>query len=58
VYIIPIAVADITLLCISYGYLVGKKSKEFYSFSRNASLAVMALSVLAFLASALLYIRI
>jgi geranylgeranylglycerol-phosphate geranylgeranyltransferase len=58
VYIVPIAITDITLLCISYGYLVQKRSKDFYKFSRNASLAVMALSVLAFLAAALLYIRI
>ncbi len=58
VYIVPIAITDITLLYISYGFLAQKKSSKFYSFSRNASLAVMALSVLAFLAAALLYVRI
>jgi 4-hydroxybenzoate polyprenyltransferase len=58
VYIVPIAITDITLLYISYGFLVQKKSSGFYSFSRNASLAVMALSVLAFLAAALLYVRV
>ncbi|MGA2800716.1 MAG: UbiA family prenyltransferase [Candidatus Micrarchaeaceae archaeon] len=58
VYIVPIAITDVTLLYISYGFLVQKKSREFYGFSRNASLAVMALSVLAFLAAALLYVRI
>ncbi len=58
VYIVPIAVADLTLLYIAYGYLVQKKSDKFYRFSRNASLAVMALSVLAFLAAALVQVMI
>jgi geranylgeranylglycerol-phosphate geranylgeranyltransferase len=58
VYIAPIIVTDIALAYISYGYLVGSKSKGFYSLSRNLSLGVMALSLLAFLAAALVYIRI
>lgn len=58
VYLVPIAITDISLLYISYGYLVQKKSSGFYRLSRNLSLAVMALSLIAFLAAALVYVRI
>jgi geranylgeranylglycerol-phosphate geranylgeranyltransferase len=58
VYIVPIIITDIALAYIAYGYIVDKKSRGFYSLSRNLSLAVMALSLLAFLAAALVYIRI
>jgi geranylgeranylglycerol-phosphate geranylgeranyltransferase len=58
VYIAPIIITDIALAYIAYGYIVDKKSRGFYSLSRNLSLAVMALSLLAFLAAALVYIRI
>jgi geranylgeranylglycerol-phosphate geranylgeranyltransferase len=58
IYIVPIAVVDIAIAYIGVSYLMQKKSKSFYSLSRNLSLAVMALALIAFLASALWYIRI
>jgi 4-hydroxybenzoate polyprenyltransferase len=66
VYIFPIAVTDIALLYISIGYLVfkpwagasGKKGKEFIHLSRNLSLGVMALSIIAFLLAVLVRIPI
>ncbi len=57
-YIIPIAVTDIVIAYIAVGFLTGKKSKGFYKFSRNASLAVMGIALLAFLLSALLFVMV
>ncbi len=57
VYAAPIAVTDIALAYIASGFMLGKKSKRFYGMSRNLSLAVMGLALLAFLASAILYIH-
>lgn len=58
VYLIPIAITDIILAYIATGYLMQKKDKKFNRFARNASLAVMALALIAFLGSALVYVRI
>ncbi len=58
VYAVPIAITDIVLAYVSYGYIMQKKSDKFYSFSRNASLAAMALALISFLAAALVYIHI
>jgi 4-hydroxybenzoate polyprenyltransferase len=66
VYVVPIAVTDIALLYLSFGYLVmmpwkgksGKKGKAFFHLSRNLSLGVMALSTLAFLLAAIVHIPI
>lgn len=57
-YIIPIGITDIVVMYISVGYIMQKKTRKFLSFSRNASLAVMALSLIGFLISALYFIRI
>ncbi len=57
VYIVPIAITDILLAYIAIEYLMQKKSRDFYKLSRNLSLGMMALSLLAFLFAALVYIR-
>ena len=58
IYIVPIAIVDIILAYIATGYLMQKKDKKFNKFARNASLAAMALALVAFLAAAVLFIRI
>ena len=58
VYIVPIAVTDIMLAYVATGYILQKKSKGFFSLSRNMSLVAMAIALLAFLASAAVYIMI
>ncbi|MGI0100364.1 MAG: UbiA family prenyltransferase [Candidatus Micrarchaeaceae archaeon] len=58
VYIVPIVITDAVLAYIASGFMLQEKSKSFFSVSRNASLAVMGLALLAFLASALVYIHI
>ena len=58
VYIVPIAITDIVLAYIAAGFLMQRREKDFFSFSRNMSLLAMGLALVAFLASALLYIRI
>jgi geranylgeranylglycerol-phosphate geranylgeranyltransferase len=57
-YIVPIAITDIVIVYIACGFLMQKKSKKFYKFSRNASLAVMGIALLAFLAAALYLVHI
>ena len=58
IYLLPIAIVDITLAYIAAGYLMQRKDKKFNKFSRNASLAAMALALVAFLAAAVIFIRI
>lgn len=66
VYILPIGITDISLLYLSFSYVVvrpwksgtGKKGKELFYISRNLSLGVMALSILSFLLSAFVRIPI
>jgi len=58
VYIVPIAVTDAMLCYVAVGHLLQKKSKGFFSMSRNVSLAAMALALIAFLAAAAFFIAI
>lgn len=57
-YIIPVAVTDIILASVGAAHLFQKGSKNFYKFSRNASLAAMGLALIGFLIAALVYIHI
>ncbi|MGD0729398.1 MAG: UbiA family prenyltransferase [Candidatus Micrarchaeaceae archaeon] len=57
-YAFPIAIVDIILAYFAVGHLIGKKSTQFYKSSRNLTLAAMGLALLAFLISALYFIRI
>lgn len=56
VYLIPIIAVDAALLYVALGYLVRKPSASFIRASRNISLGAMALALLAYLASALVYV--
>lgn len=58
VYLVPIAITDIVLAVVAVGYIMQKRSKSFFKFSRNASLFAMGLALLAFLLSALFVIPI
>lgn len=53
-YIVPIAITDIMLAYIAVGHLLQYKSEKFFRLSRDASLAAMALALLAFILAALL----
>jgi geranylgeranylglycerol-phosphate geranylgeranyltransferase len=53
-YIAPIAITDIILAYVAVGHLLQKRSEKFFKFSRNASLAAMALALIAFVLAALL----
>jgi len=57
VYILPIAITDITLLYLGVKYIY-ERSEKFYSFARNASLAAMGTALLALLLAPLLSIAI
>ncbi|MEM0149540.1 MAG: UbiA family prenyltransferase [Candidatus Micrarchaeaceae archaeon] len=57
VYIVPIVFVDIALLYISIIFAWRKApDRNFFRFSRNASLAAMAAAIFAYLAAALLYV--
>ena len=58
VYIIPIAITDIILAYFAVGHLLGKNSRKFFNSSRNLSLVAMGIALLAFLASAVYFIRV
>ncbi len=56
VYLVPIIAVDAALLYVALGYLVRKPSASFIRASRNISLGAMALALLVYLASALVYV--
>jgi geranylgeranylglycerol-phosphate geranylgeranyltransferase len=58
VYIVPIAVTDIMLAYVALGGMLYKKKSRYYRISRNLSLLAMAIATLAYLAAALVFIRI
>jgi geranylgeranylglycerol-phosphate geranylgeranyltransferase len=55
VYIVPITVVNLVFLYISYGY-IAKGTRKFFGLSRNLSLAAMAVALLTYLLSAIVYI--
>jgi geranylgeranylglycerol-phosphate geranylgeranyltransferase len=59
-YIVPVLVVDICLLYVLIGYSARLyvTNKRFFSNARNISLAAMALAIVAYLISALAYVRI
>lgn len=56
VYIIPILVVDAMLLYAGLGGLLRGRSQAFFRISRNLSLGAMALALIAYLVSALVYL--
>ncbi len=56
VYMVPIAIVDLVLLYVSFGYLNEMKDQGFMKLSGKLALAAMALALLAILASALFYV--
>jgi len=58
VYMAPIAAVDIALFFIALGYVRGWYNDGFFRLSRNLSLGAMAVAILIYLASALVYIAI
>jgi geranylgeranylglycerol-phosphate geranylgeranyltransferase len=60
IYIAPILLTDIVLAYIAFGYtaMLYKTNKGFFRRARNWSLAAMALAIIVFLLSALIYVRI
>lgn len=59
VYIVPIVVVDLCLFYVTVGYAIRlyKLNRKFFSNARNISLAAMTLAIVAYLISALVFIR-
>lgn len=55
-YLLPIAVVDAMLLYVGVGYVLTGTGKAFLRLSRNLSLGAMALALLVYIFSALVYI--
>lgn len=59
VYLVLIGIADIMLLYVAIGEItIGEDKKRFHKLARNLSLAAMAIALIAYLVSALIYINI
>lgn len=55
-YLAPIIAIDIVLFFVALGYVRGNHTERFFRLSRNLSLGAMALAILVYLASALVYL--
>ena len=56
-YIIPLGAVDLVLAAIAVAYIkADRRNRKFYDFARNASLFAMAIAVLVYLVSAVVYV--
>ena len=57
-YLVPIAIVDVALFLMALGYVRKRYTDGFFRLSRNISLGAMAVAIIIYLASALVYIGI